>query len=274
MNKEILRLAIPNILSNISIPLLSSVDTILMGRLSVAHLGAVGLGSMIFNFVYWNFGFLRMGTTGMTAQAYGSDNREEMIHTLVRSIVLGLVIAAVLIVFRKPLYTLSSYAMSVQADQENLVATYFYIRLWAAPATLMLYGLMGWFFGMQNAVIPLILTIAINVINIVVSYYLVHNLGWEIAGVAWGTVIAQYAGVCSAFIFFLARYRGMWSSFSQATLWQWNKIKHFFSINGNLFIRTVALTFAFAFFYRQSSAAGAAVLAICLLYTSPSPRDS
>ncbi len=262
MNKEILRLAIPNILSNISIPLLSSVDTILMGQLSVAHLGAVGLGSMIFNFIYWNFGFLRMGTTGMTAQAYGGDDKQAMILTLLRSLLLGLIIAIIILLLRTPLYHLSSYAMSVQSDQGDMVATYFYIRLWAAPATLMLYGLMGWFFGMQNAIIPLILTILINGCNIILSYILVYNLGWEISGVAWGTVIAQYVGVFCAFIFLLYSYRSYFKYYRRKALTQLDGLKHFFSVNRDLFIRTVALTFAFAFFYRQSSDSGVAILAI------------
>lgn len=262
MNKEILRLAIPNILSNISIPLISSVDTILMGRLSVVHLGAVGLGSMIFNFIYWNFGFLRMGTTGITAQAYGNEDREAMILSLTRSVLLALVIAFILLILREPLYHLAAYAMSVSPDQNGMVTTYFYIRLWAAPATLLLYGLMGWFFGMQNALIPLALTILINISNIVLSYVLVYQLNWEIEGVAWGTVIAQYIGVIAAFIFLLVRYRSDFKYYQHKAILHIEGLKHFFSINRDLFIRTVALTFAFAFFYRESSRAGAGILAI------------
>ncbi|NNF36674.1 MAG: MATE family efflux transporter, partial [Saprospiraceae bacterium] len=155
MNKEILRLAIPNIISNISVPLLSTVDTLLMGRMSAAHLGAVGIGSMIFNFIYWNFGFLRMGTTGMTAQAFGRNDTKSISDILGRASLLAFILAIIIMIFQIPLYYLSAYLMNVQSSHDPLIAEYFYTRMWAAPATLALYGLMGWFFGMQNAVIPL-----------------------------------------------------------------------------------------------------------------------
>jgi len=195
MNKEILRLAIPNILSNISVPLLSSFDTALMGRLSADHLGAVGLGSMVFNFIYWNFGFLRMGSTGMTAQAFGRENRQEMSTVLGQALIVALGLASLLFLLQIPLLNMAQSLLLVTNDQQPLVSEYFTIRIWAAPAALGLYALMGWFFGVQNAIFPLVLTILINIVNMLLSYFLVYQWGWGIQGVAWGTVIAQYTGL-------------------------------------------------------------------------------
>ena len=195
MNKEILWLAIPNILSNISVPLLSTVDTVLMGRVSELHLGAVGLGAMIFNFVYWNFGFLRMGTTGITAQAFGQKNDKEIMSTLARALSIALVLAVLILAFHEPMIRLGNQLLNVSANQEPLVNVYFNTRVWAAPATLGLYALMGWFFGMQNAIIPLILTLIINVVNIIGNFVFVYYFGMEVDGIALATVIAQYTGL-------------------------------------------------------------------------------
>ena len=184
INREILRLAVPNILSNISVPLLSTVDTILMGHLSGDHLGAVGLGAMIFNFIYWNFGFLRMGSTGMTAQAYGRKNKREISEVLGRSLIVAGLLAILILLMQTPLAKAAFYLLNVPPDQYQLVSDYFNIRIWAAPASLALYAFFGWFFGMQNSIIPLIITVAINVLNIVCSYYFVRVLGMEAAGVA------------------------------------------------------------------------------------------
>lgn len=261
MNKEILRLAIPNIISNISVPLLSSVDTALMGRLSELHIGAVGIGSMIFNFIYWNFGFLRMGTTGLTAQAYGARNDGVLAHTLGRALLVVMVVAAGLLLFQWPFGQASFYLMNTAGEQKALVAEYFYIRIWAAPATLGLYAFMGWFFGMQNAIYPLLLTVVINAVNIVLSFYFVQYLGMDVDGAAYGTVAAQYCGLLLAVGLFYYRYSYLLPHFRQAALIQWDKLKKFLSINADIFLRTLALTAAFAFFYSESSAQGDMVLA-------------
>ena len=262
MNKEILRLAIPNIISNISVPLLSSVDTALMGRLSELHIGAVGIGSMIFNFIYWNFGFLRMGTTGMTAQAYGAKDEGAVTHTLGRALVAVLAVAGGLLLLQWPFGQASFFLMNTTGEQAALVARYFYIRIWAAPATLGLYAFMGWFFGMQNAIYPLILTVVINVINILLSFYFVQYLGMDVDGVAYGTIIAQYCGLALAIVLFYYRYGYLLEHFRRAAILQWDKLSKFLSINADIFLRTLALTGAFAFFYSRSSAEGGMVLAV------------
>lgn len=262
MNKEILRLAIPNILSNISIPLLSTVDTALMGRFSEAHIGAVGVGAMIFNFVYWNFGFLRMGTTGLTAQAYGQNNTLDIANNLVRAVLVALILAGMIMILQVPFGKASIYLMNATGEQRFLLEEYFYIRIWAAPATLALFAFFGWFFGMQNAVFPLILTIIINVVNIVLSYIFVWQLNMGVAGVAWGTVVAQYVGLLGAVFLFLKKYTTYLQYFKKESILKLNELKRFLIINRDIFIRTVCLTFAFGFFYSQSSTEGELMLAV------------
>lgn len=264
VHKEILRLAIPNILSNISIPLISAVDIALMGRISASYLAAIGIGAMIFNFFYWNFGFLRMGTTGMTAQAYGSNDQVSVRNTLLKSSLLALLIAVIFLSFRPFIYSISADLLHIGTDQSETVQRYFYYRSWDAPATFMLYALMGWFFGMQNAVIPLVITLVINVTNLVLSIYFVQFLGWDIKGVALGSVFAQYLGLIIACLCIFKYYRNYWpaiSSIKRKSFWIFEQWSHFLSVNQDLFIRTIGLTSAFAFFYRESSTAGTVVLA-------------
>ncbi|GAA5220909.1 MATE family efflux transporter [Membranihabitans marinus] len=265
LNLEIWRLALPNIISNVSVPLLSTVDTALMGRLSAAHLGAVGISAMIFNFLYWNFGFLRMGTTGMTAQAYGAENRKNMLLVLWRSLSLGMLISVVLFLFRHILMDWSLLAFQVDESQVDFVREYFYIRIWAAPAYMGLLCLLGWFFGMQNAVLPLVITIVINGVNMLLSYYFVYQLEYGIRGVALGTLIAQYLGLLLSLVFFLARYRFIIVPISWTSFLKWDEFKEFLLTNQDLFIRTVLLTFVFAFFYSQSSYFGVISLAISVV---------
>lgn len=262
LNKEILQLAIPNIISNISVPLISSVDTGLMGSLSALHIGAVGLGSMIFNFIYWNFSFLRMGTTGMTAQAYGKNNAAAMVHTWGRALIIALLLSGLILLLQQPLATLGFSLMNVASDQHELVSTYFYIRIWGAPASLVLVVMMGWFFGMQNPIYPLILTIIINITNILVSYILVHHYHLGVAGVAYGTVIAQYLGALSALLLFLFKYKYLFKSFERSVLLASQEFLGFIRINSDIFLRTFCLTIAFGFFYSQSAAAGPEILAV------------
>ena len=261
MNKEILRLALPNILSNISIPLLSTVDTVLMGNLSASHLGAVGVGGMIFNFIYWNFGFLRMGTTGMTAQAFGAKDPKEQIHTFLRAGFLAVIISILILLLMRPIEQISLLAFNMEGNQAQLVAEYFRIRIWAAPASLLIYVITGWYFGMQNAFYPLFITLTVNVANMLISIYLVKYLGWGIKGVALGTVVAQYLGLAVAVILFMWKYLNLKSHITK----QWKQVASFtkfLQINGDIFLRTICLTFAFGFFYSKSAEAGEIVLAV------------
>ena len=262
INQEILKLSIPNIISNISVPLLSTVDTVLMGGLSNAHLAAVGIGSMIFNIIYWNFGFLRMGTTGITAQEYGANNNENIWLSFMRAGILALLLALFLIIFQSIIYSGCSWALNISNDVDTLVMDYYNIRIWAAPASLMLMVVMGWLFGMQNAIYPLILTIVINLVNIFLSYYLVKYEAMEVKGVAIGTTIAQYFGLTIGLIMIIVRYRYLIQMKLIRKLNKWLAFARFMKVNLDLFLRTVGLTFGFGFFYSQSSKLGDTVLAV------------
>lgn len=262
MNKEILRLAIPNILSNISLPLLSTVDTALMGHLSIAHMGAVGLASMIFNFIYWNFGFLRMGTTGIVAQYHGAQETENSGAFLYGGLIVAIFIGLLLITISPVLLDLAISFLSVESEHVDFVSTYFNIRIWDAPASIGLYVFLGWFFGKQNAWIPLIVTIFINVINSFLSIYLVIGCNWGIEGVAIATVIAQYSGLFLIAAIYLLRFRINLSIKALIKYWNSSKLLRFFQVNRDLFIRTVCLTLSFGFLYRVSSEQGPTFLAV------------
>ena len=259
LNKEILKLAIPNILSNLSVPLLSAVDTALMGQLSPIYLGAIGLGAMIFNFIYWNFGFLRMGTTGMTSQAYGARDHAKTYDLLTASLRLSLIIAGGIVLLSPLLFDWMGQLLLVQEVHHSTIVSYTSIRIYDAPATIMLYALTGWFFGRQNAMIPLAITVSINVMNMVISYVLVQTYGLNIAGVAWGTVVSQYAGVMMMMLIVITKYdysiRRLFRSRITIAMGQ------FFSVNRDLFIRTILLTLSFAILYRYSNRLGTLELA-------------
>lgn len=268
LHKGILWLAIPNIISNISEPLLSSVDTGLMGTLSTLHIGAVGLGAMLFNFLYWNLSFLRMGTTGMTAQAFGRGDQQAIAYTLLRALLLGTLLGLTLLAFKTPLLQLGIYLMNISSEQVDLVTSYFSIRLMAAPATLTLMVLMGWFFGLQNVWYPLLLTLIINSTNIILSYWLVSAQGWGVEGVAYGTVGAQYLGALVGLGLVAFRYTSYFSLAALGKRLDWAAIleaqafKRFLTINSDIFIRTFCLTLVFGFFYSQSAIAGGTILAV------------
>ena len=254
MNKKILNLAIPNIISNISIPLLGIVDMALMGHLeSDSYIGAIALGSLIFNFIYWGLGFLRMGTSGFTAQAWGRRDLPETILVLSRAAFIAIVTGALLLMLQKPIEILSFLVLKGETRVEELAMAYFRIRIWAAPAALGQFALLGFFLGMQNARLPMVVLVTTNVINIGCSYLFVMKLGMESNGVALGTVIAQYSGLILA-IFFFKRYFGRlfryWSL--QATI-KWEKLKHFLLINKDIFIRTMCLVVVFSIFTARSA---------------------
>lgn len=261
LNREILRLALPNILSNLTVPLIGSVDVILMGGLSPSHIGAIGVGTMIFNVLYWNFGFLRMGTTGITAQAVGRQDSEAMGLTLFRALASAMIISLLILAFRSQIGQLSVTVMNVDAGQSGLVLAYFSIRLWAIPATLGIYALLGWFLGMQNALYPLFLTVLINSTNMVLSAWLVLKADMGVEGVAWGTVGAQYTGLIAGLGMVALRYRDKVTVLKWEAMREVSAFANFLKINGDIFVRTICLTIAYAFFYSRSAALGQLVLA-------------
>ncbi len=262
LNRQIFRLAIPNILSNLSVPLLSSVDTALVGHLpSPVYIGAVALGSMIFNFVYWGFGFLRMGTTGLTAQAYGKQDQQDMQLQLWRALFFALTAGLILILIQDFIAFIAFKLIEGSAQVEKYADIYFRIRIYAAPATLALYAIHGWFLGMQNARLPLLITVTINILNIIFNVIFVLQLKMTSDGVALGTVFAQYLGLgLSVFVLF-KKYNSYFKIPTFKQIIEMAELTRFFKINFDIFIRTLSLIFAFSFFTAQSAKLGDITLA-------------
>ena len=263
INKQIYRLALPNIISNFSIPLLGAVDTALMGRLESEHyLGAVGIGGVIFSFIYWGFGFLRMATTGLTAQAFGEDDTSECGRLLLRATSIGIIGSLFLFIFQWQLADMSFHLINTSPEVEHLARAYYHIRIYAAPATLCLHALHGVFLGLQNAHYPMLLTIVVNLINIVLNLVFVQGLGMKVEGVALATVIAQYVGLLLAILLFFRRYRSLLTGWNFREVLLLSKLKRFLSISGDIFIRTCLLVFSHAYFTAKSAALSDTVLAI------------
>lgn len=266
MNKTILKLAIPNIISNITIPLLGLVDMILMGHLdSPAYIGAIALGGTIFSVLYSFFSFLRAGTTGFTAQAYGSNDKTETIYSLYRSICIGIPIIILILTLQNPIAQISSFLLDGSDEVKTLAISYFYVRIWAAPANILLYSLNGWFVGMQNTKIPMFIAILINVCNIILSILFVIVLNQNVIGVALGTVIAQYCGLSLAIILLIKNYKSYFIRIKKDILFDFNKIKRFFKVNTDLMIRSFLLMISIAFFTNQSANLGDDILAINMI---------
>ncbi|MHA7111194.1 MATE family efflux transporter [Sunxiuqinia elliptica] len=263
MNRKILHLAIPNIVSNVTIPLLGLVDLALMGHLdSEVFIGAVSLGTVIFNFIYWGFSFLRMGTSGFTAQAYGEKKEAESYHILSRAMLISTAISLVIISLQFPIEWLSFRLINGSQEVEALAREYFRIRIWAAPATLGLYVLNGWFLGMQNARYPMITSIAANVFNIVLSFSFVKLFHLNSAGVALGTVLAQYLGVVIGVYLFFRSYKSLTQHWNWKAIINPTTLKSFFKVNSDIFIRTFCVIFVFTFFTSKSASINDHILAV------------
>ena len=259
---DVWHLAGPMILSNLTIPVLGMVDTAVMGHLGEPHyLGAVAIGALIFSFIYWAFGFLRMGTTGQIAQAHGRDNQDETRAGFARAAALALCLALLVIVVQTPVHWLAMSLLDASAEVEHYAGEYFFVRIWSAPATLLNYVLIGWFLGMQNARGPLYLLLVINITNILLDLWFVWGLGMDVDGVALASVIAEYLGV-GVGLWLVARelkkYPGRWRAQEILNLGQ---VRRMLVLNHNIFIRTLCLIFSFAFFTAQGAKFGDVVLA-------------
>ncbi len=262
MNRRILRLAIPNIISNLSVPLLGAVDTAVIGHLdAVYYLGAIAVGSIIFDFIFWGFGFLRMGTTGLVAQAFGANQLKETRIILARVLLVALSFSVLIVLVQIPVLKMSLWLVNASPEVEHYVQVYFSIRIFAAPATLALFGLNGWFLGMQNARFPMYVTILLNALNIVLNLVFVLIYDMNVAGVAWGSLIASYVAVGFAIWLYSRRYHQPLGDISFDELIQLDALKKFFSVNSDIFIRTLCLVTSYAFFTAKSAETGDVVLA-------------
>ena len=261
-DRQILKIAVPSIVSNITVPLLGLIDVAIVGHMgSAAYIGAVAVGSMIFNLIYWLFGFHRMSTSGLTAQAYGRRDLTEVMRILVRSGRIALLTAFAVIVLQLPLKWLMFWLMGPTPDVMPYATTYFHIVVWGAPAMLGLYSLSGWFIGMQNSRIPMFISIMQNVTNILVSLTLVYGFGMKIEGVALGTVIAQYVGLLIAIGLLKQNYGRLFRRFEVRGS-RPEASSNLFAVNRDLFLRTVCLVGVNLFFTAASARQGAVVLSM------------
>lgn len=262
-DRQILHIALPSIVSNITVPLLSLIDVSIVGHLGAAsYIGAIAVGGMLFNMIYWLFGFLRMGTGGLTAQAYGRHDLQEVTRILLRSLSISLLLALVLLLLQYPIRNIAFMCMDTSEEVRQLATLYFHICIWGAPATLGLYGFTGWYIGMQNSRFPMFIAITQNIVNIAASLFFVFALGMKVEGVALGTLVAQYAGLAMACLLWLAYYRPLRKYLRQKALFDRTEMKRFFQVNRDIFIRTLCLIAVTVFFTSTGAAYGDVVLAV------------
>ena len=268
LNSQILRLAIPSILANITIPLVGMVDTAIVGHISNAsYIGGIAIGTMLFDLLYWNFGFLRVGTSGMTAQAYGKGDRVECTRLLSQSVGIALIGALVIWLIQWLFVTTVLAVVPCSAEVSAFARDYFFVRIWAAPATLSLMAFKGWFIGMQDTVSPMITDIMVNVVNMGVSYALAVYTPLGAMGVAYGTVIAQLTGLLIAFVLLLVKYKDICHQLKRLfadkanRLWG-GEMKRFMSLNGSLFIRSLCFMVVYVGFTSLASNYGDTELAV------------
>ncbi|HCR98630.1 MAG: MATE family efflux transporter [Halomonas sp.] len=255
-------IAWPIILSNITVPLLGLVDTAVVGHLPDSrYLAAVTLGATLFSFLYWGFGFLRMGTTGLVAQAIGRESDSDVRLLLGQSLIIAGAIGALLILFSSPLISLGLWLLDGSEVATPLAREYAEIRLWSAPAVLANYAILGWFLGQQNSRVTLMILLLTNSVNIVLDLWFVVGLGMTSNGVAWASVIADYSALAFGGYLVTRQLKTLSGHLSRVHLLALSAYTALFNINANLFVRTLGLLFVMAFFTAQGARQGDTVLA-------------
>lgn len=258
--REILAIAIPAIVSNITTPLLSLADVAITGHIGAAvYIGAIALGGTVFNTLYWLFNFLRMGTSGLTAQAYGAGDNNLQNLILCRSLAVGAILGLFLLIVAGPLGHIIIAFMDSEEAAGTLALRYFNICIWGAPAVMLTYGLSGWFLGMQNSRAQMWMAITSNIVNLCISPLLVFGFGWKIEGVATGTVTAQYAGLAVGAIIVVRKYHP--AIFRLRTILELNALLSFFRINIDIFLRTACLVAVTLWFTHAGALQGTDILA-------------
>lgn len=260
MNRRILALAIPSVIANVTTPLLGLVDTAITGHMgSAVYIGAISVGGVMFNMIYWLFSFLRAGTSGLAAQAWGADDRNAQELVLFRSLLVALSAGFLLIVLQWPLRWAITWFVNPDPVTGSLAARYFSILIYGAPAVLATYAMSGWFLGMQNSRMLMVSSIVVNVVNIFVSLLLVYVAGWQIEGVAVGSLVAQWCGF-GVGIVLLRRYRLRFPSFNKIV--SGSELQRFFRINLDVMLRTVCLMAVTLWFTKTGASQGAVILAV------------
>lgn len=263
MNKRILKLAIPSIFANITVPLVGMVDIAVAGRLgSAAAIGAIAVGTMLFDLLYWNFGFLRVGTGGLTAQSYGRRCFRDSIKYMTQGLTVSLSSALIILAIQYLFILVAFEFIDCSPEVAELSKQYFFIRVWAAPATLSLFVFKGWFIGMQNTVSPMAIDVVVNLVNVVASIYLGLYTGMGFAGIALGTVIAQYSGLLLAVALFVIYYKKLFHYFDIKAALHLQDLKAFFKLNGNLFFRSLCFMLIYSGFTALAARYGDVQLAV------------
>lgn len=254
MNREILRIALPNIISNITVPIMGIAGTMIAGHLgdSVATIGALAIGVSIFNFIYWNCSFIRMGTSGITAQAFGAGDYRTTTLMLARAVVVSLVVGLLAIILQRPL---GLGALAIMNGNE-LVNDYFFARIWAVPAGVLLFGLNGWLTGMQNAIIPMIVAVLVNTIHVAFSIWFAFPLGMGIVGIAYASVVAQWTGVIITAAITWWHFRKSFVAIKWREVIDMAAMKEFFLINRDIIVRTLCIVATYTFFTAASARMG------------------
>lgn len=260
--RHIVSIALPLVLSNITVPLLGLADTFVVGHLSSPdYLGAVAIGATLFGVLFMGVNFLRMGTTGLTAQAFGDNNTREQQRILMRALLIGLLIAFILIVLQKPIFIAALHLLGPSDSVAVFAHEYYAVRIWAAPATLINIVLIGWFIGRQNSRVPLLLMLLINLSNIILDIVFVMLLDMRTAGVALASLIAETTGaIVGLFIAWKHLEQPTWSTLLEG-VWQRSAIVRLLAVNADLLMRTLALQFTLAFFTAAGARQGTTVLA-------------
>lgn len=252
MNREILRLAFPNIISNITVPLMGIISTAIAGHWrtdSAATIGALAIGVSIFNFIYWNCSFIRMGTSGLTAQAFGAGNWQECTHMLTRALAVSIILGVVMMLLQYPIGELALWAM----NGGTMTRDYFYARIWAVPAGILLFGFNGWFTGMQNAMIPMCTAIVVNVLHVAFSLWFAFGLDLGIVGIAYASVIAQWCGVLLSLLLLSVKYRKLLTTVDWHAVLDLQPLRTFFAINRDIILRTLCIVAVYTFFTGASA---------------------
>ena len=260
--RNVWALAAPMILSNITVPLLGIVDTAVMGHLeNPVYVGAIAVGGTIFSFLFIGLNFLRMGTTGLAAQAHGAGDADEMRTVLVQAVVIGLGLAVLLILLQRPVGTLALWLIAPDADVLAPALTYFNVRIWAAPGALANFALVGWFIGMQNTRAPFYIMLATNLTNIALSLLFVVGFGYRAGGVALASVIAEFTGLFVGAWLARRELAGFAGHLVKSQLLDPARLRRIVSVNANILVRTMSLMFVFGFITAQGARQGTALLA-------------
>ena len=261
INREILSIAVPSIITNITTPLLALMDVVIVGHMgSPDYIAAIAVGGTIFNMLYWLFAFLRMGSSGLTAQANGAGNKSDCDLVLTRGLLVAFTASIVMIAFQGFIIRFANHILEVDDSVGVLVNEYFSILIWGAPASLGTFVLTGWFLGLKNAKTPMWMAFAINIANIAISLLLVFGFGMKVKGVATGTLAAQWLGFLLGIAIALARHRPFPTSLS--SIIKTDELKRFFSVNADIFLRTLCLIAVTVWFTRTGSAQGTIILAV------------